>query len=109
MSEYINRALAVQELEVLRQEYEMHDDCDELVARRCRNAVSALPAADVAPVRHGRWIDLNIENSTGPMLKCSKCSHIHNPNRHDLALERVELKSLYCETCGALMDGKEEP
>lgn len=50
MSEYINRELAVQELEVLRQEYEMHDDCDELVARRCRNAVSALPAADVAPV-----------------------------------------------------------
>lgn len=63
-------------------------------------------AADVAQVRHGRWIDLNIENSTGPMLKCSECSHIHNPNRHDLALERVELKPLYCETCGALMDGK---
>lgn len=50
MKEYIERALAVQELEVLRQEYEMHDDCDELVARRCRDAISALPAADVVEV-----------------------------------------------------------
>lgn len=50
MKEYIERALAVQELEVLRQEYEMHDDCDELVARRCREAISALPAAGVVEV-----------------------------------------------------------
>lgn len=50
MKEYIERALAVQELEVLRQEYEMHDDCDELVAKRCRDALSAVPAADVAEV-----------------------------------------------------------
>lgn len=50
MKEYIERAVAVQDLEVLRQEYEMHDDCDELVARRCRDALSAVPAADVAEV-----------------------------------------------------------
>lgn len=50
MKEYIERAVAVQELEVLRQGYEMHDDCDELVARRCRDALSAVPAADVAEV-----------------------------------------------------------
>lgn len=50
MKEYIERAVAVQELEVLRQEYEMHDDCDELVASRCRDALSAVPAADVAEV-----------------------------------------------------------
>lgn len=69
--------------------------------------IEEFPAADVAPVRHGRWIDLNTENSTGPMFKCSECSHIHNPNRCDLDLERVELKPLYCDACGALMDGKE--
>lgn len=45
MKEYIERAVAVQELEVLRQEYEMHDDCDELVARRCRDALSAALSA----------------------------------------------------------------
>ena len=66
--------------------------------------IKNLPAADVAEVRHGRWIDLDIENSTGPTFKCSECSHIHNPNRNDLDLERVELKPLYCDACGARMD-----
>ena len=68
----------------------------ELIERR--------KAAEVAEVRHGRWIDLDIENSTGPTFKCSECSHIHNPNRNDLDLERVELKPLYCDACGARMD-----
>lgn len=49
MMEYISKQIAVEELENLRQQYEMHDDCDELVVRRCKNAVSALPAADVVP------------------------------------------------------------
>lgn len=50
MMEYISKQLAVEELENLRQQYEMSDDCDELVARKCKNAVSELPAADVVPV-----------------------------------------------------------
>lgn len=61
---------------------------------------------EVEADRHGRWIDLNAENSTGPLFKCSECSHLHNPNRDDLDLERVELKPLYCDACGAIMDGK---
>lgn len=70
--------------------------------------IEEAPAADVAEVRHGRWIELNIENSTGPILKCSECSHIHNPNRNDLDLERVELKPLYCDACSARMDKEAE-
>lgn len=70
--------------------------------------LNSIPAADVAEVRHGRWIDLNIENSTGQIFKCSECSHIHNPNRSDLDLERVELKPLYCDACGARMDKEDE-
>lgn len=58
MMEYISKQLAIEELENLRQQYEMHDDCDELVARKCKNAVSALPAADVAPV-----------------VRCRECEH----------------------------------
>lgn len=59
MKEYIERAVAVQELEVLRQEYEMHDDCDELVARRCRDALSAVP-----PPTLRRWCSVKIANIT---------------------------------------------
>ena len=61
MAEYISKQLAVEELENLRQQYEMHDDCDELVARKCKTAVVALPAADVVPV-----------------VRCRKCIHWHD-------------------------------
>ena len=71
MKEYIEGAVAVKELEVLRQEYEMHNDCDELVARRCRDALSAVPAADVAEVRHGR---LNFLQEDMVWCYCGVCS-----------------------------------
>ena len=70
--------------------------------------IEEFPAADVVEVRHGCWIDLNAENSTGPLFKCSECSHLHNPNRNDLDLERVELNPLYCDACGAHMDKEDE-
>ena len=73
-----------------------------------RGYIASLSAADVAEVRHGYWIDLNAENSTGPLFKCSECSHLHNPNRNDLDLERVELNPLYCDACGAHMDKEDE-
>ena len=106
MKEYIERALAVQELEVLRQEYEMHDDCDELVARRCRDAISALPAADVVEVRHGRWIE-DERTYPGPGLKnnlCSVCGEIAGSWKEGLEPGR---KWAYCPNCGARM-GKED-
>ena len=73
-----------------------------------RSEIAHMPVADVVEVRHGRWIDLNAENSTGPLFKCSECSHLHNPNRNDLDLERVELNPLYCDACGARMDKEDE-
>lgn len=100
MKEYIERAVAVQELEVLRQEYEMHDDCDELVARRCRDALSAVPAADVAEVRHGRWEFLG-PNRLIKSCMCGTCSVCH-------------VRSVYivntaiCPNCGAPMDKEDE-
>ena len=93
MKEYVERALAVRELEVLRQEYEMHDDCDELVARRCRDAISALPAADVSQVRHGSWE----RNSPDDIeVYCSQC------------MMPQDAPSNYCPSCGALMDKENE-
>lgn len=104
MSEYINRALAVQELEVLRQEYEMHDDCDELVARRCRNAVSALPAADVAPV-NGRWVEY--DGADAGLHYCSECKG--QAFNYEENGEVIEVLSKWCPHCGALMDGGTKP
>ena len=59
--------------------------------------VDAIPAADVAPVRHGRWIyhidDLFPGDST------QECSCCHEEEYLTLYNEN------YCPNCGAKMDG----
>ena len=59
--------------------------------------INGVPSADVAPVRHGRWIyqmdDLYPEEST---MKCSVCG--------DFIFIRGESDN-YCPNCGAKMDG----
>ena len=56
--------------------------------------INAIPAADVAEVRHGRWV-------AGPMKmwgwKCTACG----------AFSPVNVKSYkFCPGCGAKMEGK---
>lgn len=114
MKEYIERAIVLNLLEKINPvdfgsmfDYKAHEAVGECL-REIRYGVEDIPAADVAEVRHGYWIDLNAENATGPLFKCSECSHLHNPNRDDLELERVELNPLYCDACGARMDKEDE-
>lgn len=57
--------------------------------------VQNFPAADVAEVRHGRWIDVRGESS-GLNWKCSLCA------------KRVLQKSPCCPNCGARMDKEDE-
>ena len=58
------------------------------------------PSADVAPVRHGRWLTWEEQfpgstpkKQSGLGVFCDKC-HSHADNRTD-----------YCPNCGAKMDG----
>ena len=51
-----------------------------------------LPAADVAPVMHGRWI----YKSSSDMWVCSRCGRGVNANPEGI--------DLYCYHCGAQMD-----
>ena len=64
------------------------------------NEVYDLPVADVAPVRHGRWI-LKRQQAASVIFKCSECG------REEVfdSFHRIE-NTPYCH-CGALMDGKE--
>ena len=55
--------------------------------------VDAIPAADVAPVRHGRWVWRNKWEPFEFKYECSIC--------HDGS----DLESKYCPNCGAKMDG----
>lgn len=61
--------------------------------------VENLPAADVAPVRHGRWIK-PVPGDGEPY--CSEC-HAEQPWFYGYGY----YESDYCPNCGALMDGKE--
>lgn len=63
---------------------------------RVRDMVRKAPAADVAPVVHGRW---DIMGKTKTRRICSKC-------RWDVP-EYGKFYS-YCPNCGAKMDGGED-
>lgn len=55
---------------------------------RAQRAILDAPAADVAPVRHGRW-----KRYGRNLGECSNCGEI------------VNIRYNYCPNCGAKMDG----
>ena len=60
--------------------------------------VDAIPAADVAPVRHGRW-EKTKEWATKSKYRCSVCG------REIMSAVKVNIEKYpYCH-CGAKMDG----
>ena len=60
-----------------------------------------MPAADVAPVVHGRWIC--IRKGYGE-YECSVC-HGMDSNCSDYYSDHVVTEQEYCPFCGAKMDG----
>ena len=88
--------------------------------------IKAIPAADVAPVRHGRWIleahDERVNYRWNVTAECSECCdeqkeiwagffpNVPPPIARDVALVSAESVKLsnYCPNCGAKMDGVEE-
>lgn len=83
MTEYIERADAVR---TVLEKPDMTPDEKAGVVRR----LQALPAADVAPVRHGRWIN----------GRCSECGE-HAPF---WSMASTYHLSKYCHGCGARCD-----
>lgn len=58
--------------------------------------IEELPAADVAPVVHGRWIEKSAP-ARKIYFECSHCGA--QENKH------TAIKGYYCWRCGAKMDG----
>lgn len=77
---------------------------------RCNYAISCIenaPAADVAPVRHGRWIDIDGDpvpwdkySPSCPLREayCSECGEWLAGS------DEYPVIGLYCPKCGAKMD-----
>lgn len=61
-------------------------------------ALSKIPSADVAPVRHGRWIEDKIQIHIEKTYHCSECEC--------QAWGEYE-KTNYCPNCGAKMFAKD--
>ena len=61
--------------------------------------IKAIPAADVAPVRHGRWVHEHISEGYAWVI-CSECEAVI----HKILINK---RLNYCPNCGAIMDGEE--
>ena len=86
--EYISREAALTALQ--------DSDLFNTTERQLR-AIRELPAADVAEVRHGRWIDAYPDIEPNPMFMYGICS--------ECGFEQGISKYLnYCPNCGARMD-----
>ena len=87
MDEYIKREAAYREI--------CADETMSGYAKAyCSELIRNIPVADVAPVRHGRWV------FDGVYDVCSVC------NRLTLSPIVKQLKTFkYCPNCGARMDG----
>lgn len=64
---------------------------------RAQRAILDAPAADVAPVRHGRWIN------KGEYAVCMECGE-RSGTQYD-GVEPIPLMTQFCPNCGARMDG----
>ena len=61
--------------------------------------IKGMKAADVAPVRHGRWID------KGEYAVCTECGG-RSGTQYD-GVEPVPLMTQFCPNCGANMESEE--
>ena len=91
MKEYINRETVLLLLTpIVKRASERNRNIYSAV-KQCVEVINFCPAADVAPVQHGHWIEL--ENGD---CKCSLCGCYHHT---------WEAYGYYCQHCGAKMDG----
>lgn len=115
MSRYIDKDLLVSELECL------HEN-ERLKYMGVFDTINSMPEADVAKVKHGKWIVNNNQKdwqSNGYMLhiECSECGKTHFLGTTKYANEYDDAKSRtldtydnysYCARCGAKMDGDKQ-
>ncbi len=96
MTEYIERDKLLYEFREIMPDIGVNELADELY-----NVALNLPAADVAEVKHGKWIQeqIKIENMSIVRYRntCSECG-----GKADFLLR--ELHYSYCPHCGAKMD-----
>ena len=108
-NDYIKRSDAIEALCGQCRFYDSSNDCGVrpcFVATR-KDQIKAIPAADVEPVRHGRWIQ-STEECGWSELECAECSECGE----DYVLDEWGYEDFskfmnYCPNCGAKLDKEE--
>ena len=88
MAEYIDREKLLRDIN----HYHLSDG-------KFQHWVEVQQAADVAPVRHGRWID------KGEYAVCTECGG-RSGTQYD-GVEPIPLMTQFCPNCGANMESEE--
>lgn len=99
MDEYIERRTGVS---ILRAKANMAVLMDAApYFEKAAQILEKLPAADVVPVVHARWIHSRYEDCSEQfeLVKCSQCNH------EAYAMAFYVRGGNYCPNCGAKMDG----
>ena len=86
MDEYIKRKAVIN---LITRRYENPEICTQ--------EINSIPAADVAPVRHGRRVHEHISEGYAWVI-CSECEAVI----HKILINK---RLNYCPNCGAKMDG----
>ena len=94
MSKYVNAADAAEKI-AEKHGIRIADLCDTF---------GDIPAADVAPVRHGRWEKSEDNYYSLNLVKCSVC---HEEWCFEIDDDVKDLNYNYCPNCGAKMDKEE--
>ena len=99
---YIERELAVSAIRDI-DTAPSYIDADDVIEQAMYKLDKIIPAADVAPVRHGTWIHPHWCNDVSA-ANCSECGAEAQHREY----RGVQKYYKVCPSCGALMDTKEE-
>lgn len=101
MDEYIEREVAVKAFNNFDAGRADNPPFTLLTPEEFAEYLYELPAADVAPVVHARWIHSRYEDCSEQfeLVKCSQCNH------EAYAMAFYVRGGNYCPACGAKMDG----
>lgn len=90
MAEYIDRDELYEQMHVMGMGFDLIEALE---------MIENFPAADVAPVVHGKWV----EYPRAHYFKCSNCKYTVPHRKANLFNGKREYN--YCPHCGAKMDG----
>ena len=100
MDEYIKRDDALLAISYYPIENPEPDDIIQAVLETARKSIARINAADVSPVRHGRWIEYIEIGAMNNHYECSDC-HWKTPSF------TIARDSNFCPNCSARMDLEE--